>query len=522
MEQLIPVINKLQDVFSEVGLQAKIDLPQIAVVGAQSSGKSSVLESLVQRDFLPRGSGIVTRRPLVLQLLTCRKTDAEGNLVKPWGEFLHEPGKKYFDFSQIREEIERTTADVAGQGKGISRNPINLRIFSPDVLNLTLVDLPGITKVPVGDQPVDVEQQTRDLVLEYIRKPNCIILAVSAANQDIANSDALKIAREVDPNGDRTIGVLTKLDLMDKGTDAMDVLSGRVIPLKRGFIATVNRGQQDIDRKKDVRSALKAEAEFFANHPAYRGVSARLGTPYLAKTLNAILLQHIRETLPELKARVHKFMDETSLVLTRLGDDVTGENPGAMLLTLLTKYTTSVISLVNGTASFAVGSQDLSGGARISWIFHQAFGPFILSLKACDGLTDDMIRATIENAKGTRSALFVPEQCFELLVRQQLPKLEDPCQRCGDKVLDELQRMCKSSEKELGRFPKLRDRVAEEVSRLLRSFLVPLRDFVRNLVQIELAYVNTHHPHFYAEGSIYDRMFSSDPQQQQPPAAGAA
>lgn len=131
-----------------------------------------------------------------------------------WGEFLHLPGQKFFDFNKIREEIARDTEAKTGRNAGISPLPINLRIFSPNVLTLTLVDLPGLTKVPVGDQPKDIEKQIKDMLLKYISKPACIILAVTAANTDLANSDGLKLAREVDPEGTRTIGVLTKVDLM--------------------------------------------------------------------------------------------------------------------------------------------------------------------------------------------------------------------------------------------------------------------------------------------------------------------
>lgn len=131
-----------------------------------------------------------------------------------WGEFLHLPGEKFYDFNKIRAEIVRDTEAKTGRNAGISPQPINLRIFSPNVLTLTLVDLPGLTKVPVGDQPRDIEKQIRDMLLKYIAKPACIILAVTAANTDLANSDGLKLAREVDPDGQRTIGVLTKVDLM--------------------------------------------------------------------------------------------------------------------------------------------------------------------------------------------------------------------------------------------------------------------------------------------------------------------
>ncbi len=222
-----------------------------------------------------------------------------------WGEFLHLPGEKFYSFDQIREEITRETDRSTGRNKGISNKSINLKIYSPRVLNLTLVDLPGITKVSVGDQPVDIEDQIREMCLHYISNPNAIILAVTAGNTDLANSDALKMARSVDPEGIRTIGVLTKLDLMDPGTDASEMLSNRVIPLRRGYVGVINRGQRDISQKRSIREGLKKETEFFKNHPGYRGLSSRCGTGTLAKMLNSILMHHIRDCLPEIKVRKH-------------------------------------------------------------------------------------------------------------------------------------------------------------------------------------------------------------------------
>jgi len=129
----------------------------------------------VGRDFLPRGSGIVTRRPLVLQLIntgTPPESPEDAALEPEWAEFLHSPGHRFRDFNAVRREIEAETARVAGLNKGINRLPIHLKIFSPHVLNLTLVDLPGLTKIPIGDQPTDIEKQIRTLVVEYIAKPN--------------------------------------------------------------------------------------------------------------------------------------------------------------------------------------------------------------------------------------------------------------------------------------------------------------------------------------------------------------
>lgn len=105
-----------------------------------------MLENIVRKEFLPRGRDIVTRRPLVLQLVY-KPLDVSDHRPQEFAEFLHLPDQRFTDFQLVRQEIERETDRVAGQNKGISKIPINLKITSPRVLNLTLVDLPGITKV---------------------------------------------------------------------------------------------------------------------------------------------------------------------------------------------------------------------------------------------------------------------------------------------------------------------------------------------------------------------------------------
>ena len=137
--------------------------------------------------------------------------------LEEWAQFLHTKNRVYTDPDEIRKEIERETDRMAGDNKGICPDPISLKFFSTKVLSLTMVDLPGMTKVPVGDQPEDIEAQIRSLIYKYISNPNSIILALSAANADIATSESIKIARDVDPDGRRTLAVITKLDLMDAG-----------------------------------------------------------------------------------------------------------------------------------------------------------------------------------------------------------------------------------------------------------------------------------------------------------------
>ncbi|KAG8800124.1 Dynamin- GTPase protein [Serendipita sp. 398] len=412
---LIKLVNKLQDTFSNLG--GELDMPQLAVVGSQSAGKSSVLENIVGRDFLPRGQGIVTRRPLVLQLIhtPAPPADAPQPQFSEYAQFLH-TDRRFTDFAEVRKEIEAETFRVAGQNKGISKLPISLRIYSPNVLDLTLVDLPGLTKIPVGDQPTDIERQIRNLVLDYITKPNCVILAVSAANVDLANSDSLKLARSVDPQGRRTVGVLTKIDLMDAGTNATDILTGRT--------------QQELNSFGDA---------------------SMFGEPH---------------------------------------------QMGSLVLRLMTQFSRDFVASIEGT-SLEISTKELSGGARVYYIFNEIFGHALDSLDPTYNLSPSDIRTAIRNSTGPRPSLFVPEVAFDLLVKPQIKLLEAPSLRCVELVYEELVKICHNcTSQELQRFPRLHARIIEVVSDLLRERLGPTSEYTQSLIEIQAAYINTNHPAF--------------------------
>ncbi|KAF9647684.1 hypothetical protein BDM02DRAFT_3261534 [Thelephora ganbajun] len=521
---LIKLVNKLQDTFANLG--GELDMPQLAVVGSQSAGKSSVLETIVGRDFLPRGQGIVTRRPLVLQLIHTpapSPSDPSSSdtpsipTSTEWGQFLH-VDKRFTDFNEIRKEIEQETFRVAGQNKGISKLPINLRIYSPNVLDLTLVDLPGLTKIPVGDQPSDIERQIRSLVLDYISKPNCVILSVSAANVDLANSESLKLARSVDPQGRRTIGVLTKLDLMDAGTNANDILTGRTYPLKLGFIGVVNRSQQDINTEKPMAAALDSEKDFFATHPAYRNIAHKQGTKHLAKTLNQVLMNHIRDKIPDMKARLNTLMGQAQQELNSFGDEALfgdKNQQGAIVLRLMTQFARDFVSSIEGT-SVEISTKELSGGARIYYIFNDVFGNALTNLDATANLGDQDIRTAIRNSAGPRPSLFVPEVAFDLLVKPQIKLLESPSSRCVELVYEELVKICHNcTSPELQRFPSFHARVVDVVSELLRERLGPTSDYTQSLIDIQSAYINTNHPAFMTSAQNATAAHMSSPKQRQ-------
>uniref|UniRef100_A0A8C8DTE5 Interferon-induced GTP-binding protein Mx n=1 Tax=Oryzias sinensis TaxID=183150 RepID=A0A8C8DTE5_9TELE len=461
MEELIPLVNKLQDAFTSIGQACNLDLPQIAVVGGQSAGKSSVLENFVGRDFLPRGSGIVTRRPLVLQL---NSSNAE------WAEFLHCKGKKFTDFDEVRQEIEAETDRVTGANKGISPVPINLRVFSPHVLNLTLIDLPGITKVPVGDQPADIEQQIRDMIMQFISRESCLILAVTPANTDLANSDALKLAKDVDPQGLRTIGVITKLDLMDEGTDARDVLENKLLPLRRGYIGVVNRSQKDIDGKKDIKAALEAERKFFLTHPAYRHMAEKMGTPRLQKVLNQQLTNHIRDTLPAFRSKLQSQL----LAIEKEAEEYRGYRPDdpsrktKQLLQMVQQFSVDFEKRIEGSGD-QVDTVELSGGAKINRIFHERF-PFELVKMECD---EKEMRREISYGFSSCLLEYVPLECFPML-------------------REETERIVTSH---------IRDREGRAKDQLLL------------LIDIQLSYINTNHEDFIGFANAQQRSSQTNKSQ---------
>ncbi|KAL6650730.1 hypothetical protein ACP70R_009655 [Stipagrostis hirtigluma subsp. patula] len=498
-QAVIPLVNSLQDILARLDGEdaAGLELPQVAAIGGQSSGKSSVLEALVGRDFLPRGPDICTRRPLVLQLV-------RHEAPEEWGEFLHAPGRRFHDFEQIKHEIQLETDKEAGDNKGVSEKQIRLKIFSPNVLDITLVDLPGITRVPVGDQPSDIESRIRTMIMQYIKHPSCIILAVSPANADLANSDALQLARLADPAGSRTIGVITKLDIMDRGTDARNFLLGNVIPLKLGYVGVVNRSQEDINFNRSVKDALAFEEKFFSTLPAYHGLSHCCGVPQLAKKLNMILLKHITDMLPGLKARINAQLVAVAKEHAVYGDTAESTaGQGVKLLNILRQYCEAFTSMVEG--KIRVSTDKLSGGARIHYIFQSIFVKSLEEIDPCKSITDEDIRTAIQNSGGPKGAMFLPEVPFEILVRKQIGRLLDPSLQCAQFIYDELIKIshgCLTSE--LQKFPILRRRMGEVVSNFLRDGLRPSEMMITHIIEMEMDYINTSHPSFVGGSKVVE------------------
>ncbi|XP_041350452.1 dynamin-1-like protein isoform X2 [Gigantopelta aegis] len=291
---------------------------------------------------------------------------------------------------------------------------------------------------------------------------------------------------------------------MDAGTDAVDVLCGRIIPVKLGIIGVINRSQADINNKKELSAALKDEATFLQKK--YPSIANRAGTPFLAKTLNRLLMHHIRDCLPELKTRVNVLIAQFQSLLSSFGEPV--EDKGQVLLQIITKFASAYCNTIEGTSKY-IETSELCGGARICYIFHETFGRTLESVDPLGGLSTRDILTAIRNATGPRPALFVPEISFELLVKRQIRRLEEPSLRCVELVHEEMQRMIQhcGTHQEMLRFPKLHERIIDVVTNLLRRRLPPTNAMVENIVAIELAYVNTKHPDFTEAHMVHRSVF---------------
>ena len=261
-------------------------------------------------------------------------------------------------------------------------------------------------------------------------KKTAIIMAVTPANQDLANSDALKLARRVDQTGERTIGVLTKIDLMDKGTNCLEIIQGRVYPLRLGYIGVVCRSQKDITTGKPIQEALAAEANYFSTSSTYAPLASRLGTPYLCRTLNMIIVKHIKKCLPVIRSKITSMLYQKEKELKSLQVCQDGQQTESQLvLNIIAKYAASYAEFLEGRFVKDTASE-LKGGSRLNYIFYENYTTAISNIDPFDALTDEDIKTAIRNASSLRPNLFVPEVAFENLSKQQVNRLESPSLQC--------------------------------------------------------------------------------------------
>uniref|UniRef100_A0AC34QES9 Uncharacterized protein n=1 Tax=Panagrolaimus sp. JU765 TaxID=591449 RepID=A0AC34QES9_9BILA len=505
----IKIMNQLQDVFQAVE-QEESQLPQIVVIGAQSTGKTSLIESIVGRDFLPRGTGMVTRCPLVLHLHKLKtneltkdnqtnghisptiviagennvpkkdtthanntnngrttaspgvtndktgkrppffapangnkveKTNISGNGVSnntsdktiatiaapqqaaEYATFQHTGNKQFFDFNKVRNEIETQTKNLVEDTNGISDNPIILDIYSPHVVDLTLIDLPGIIKNATKDQPPNLDVQILELIRKYIKNPNAIILAVSSGTEDFAISDSYRLANEVDSDGKRTICVLTKLDRVQNAT---------------------------------------------------------------------VLKKFIQKCLPGLKIRVEQLKLEQEEILDECKEL---DDKKTTALNIANEFSESYCSSIKGNSE-ELKTDKLIGGACIANIFHTGYRDNLTNIDPLETCSPMEILNAVQNASGPRPP--IQRLGFESIVKKSIETIKMPSLLCVDDVHNVLKSMltdfCEGHYAK--QFPDLVNHIERIVKDFINNRTKTAKEAVKALVAVQCAYINTNHPNY--------------------------
>ncbi|XP_053471135.1 interferon-induced GTP-binding protein Mx1-like [Ictalurus furcatus] len=375
------------------GVKKDLALPAIAVIGDQSSGKSSVLEAL-SGVALPRGSGIVTRCPLELKMKKSRQKDFWHGKIK-----YKDIVRDIADPADVERSIRKAQNEIAG-ALGMSDELISLEVTSTNAPDLTFIDLPGIVRVPVKGQPEDIGKQIKSLVKKFITKQDTIILVVVPCNVDIKTTEALKMVEEVDPNGERTLG----------------------------YMVVRCRGQQEITDCISLYEAIKKEKDFFIEHPHFRMPykEGKATIPKLAEKLTLELVLHIEKSLPQLKDQIQVMLDETQTELDHYNSEPPTDPEQRMdfLTDKITAFTQDAINLTTGEEMKSVPHVNIFSSLRRQ--FNDWKTDLDKTAETFNKGIEKEVKEYEENYRGRELQGFINYKTFEIILKDKIKQLEKP------------------------------------------------------------------------------------------------
>jgi hypothetical protein len=321
-------INVLQAELKDEGI--RIDATNICIVGVQSSGKTTVGCNIMNKDFLFADADIGTRAPQIIEL--CNSPDNKavfgeyehGKLVPSKVISISSPDLTVKENEEIKAEFIHQTNLKAGSNGNVTDKPINLRIYAPDVPNLTLIDLPGLISFADTNkgQDADLDQKIKKIVAKYISNPKTIILVVLAARPDVNSDFGLGFVKQFDPTGERTLVAMTKTDLCPVSLKNFLTQNNIAQKTKYGYFLLRNRTNEEM-KTLTLAQGITEEAKFFANHEVYKNCSdlerSRLGVLNLRKSLTNILISSTKELVPVLKEQLDEYEKKYVQLVNELG-----------------------------------------------------------------------------------------------------------------------------------------------------------------------------------------------------------
>jgi len=460
---LLDSVDRLRDILQG---QEPIKLPSIVVVGDQSSGKSSVLESL-SGIVLPRGQNIVTRCPLVLRMVCTPSNESESAEICTEGQL-----PESIEFDDIEAKIRELTDKLAGDRQRIVPTPINLTVRKQNCPDLTLIDLPGITRNPVGNQPKDIYNQIVTLIKKYIEPVESVILCVIPANIDFTTSEAIMLSREVDPAGVRTVGVVTKIDKCELGIRSkLECRTEADLKLALGYVAVRNRTQDEIDTRLSFEEARKLEKDYFDSHPELGDMPPHYkGTLKLATKLTEIQIERIRSILPKVRETIRERLRLQRTELSSLPLELISPGDCSYRFTeLLQAFVKNLSQLIVGEYDRYMDDNEMHIPARLLEIFlkfeakMRTKSPYFISREY-----QEIVINAMKETQGAALPNFMSPKLHSNLMAVELNALYTP----AEQVLSE-SRACYNHVIELlcehyfGITPTLCDAVKESIGALL-------------------------------------------------------
>ncbi|KAF2141514.1 uncharacterized protein K452DRAFT_228544 [Aplosporella prunicola CBS 121167] len=324
-------LEKIDELYA-LRLDRYVSLPQLVVVGDQSSGKSSVLEGLTALPF-PRDSGLCTRFPTQIVFkrspeqkvdISIIQSDEASQLKKPIPLFettnLDDFNEdKYLKILSIASQKMGISGCASG-GSSFSDDTLKIELSGPRYEHFSVIDLPGIFRKPTPGQTTKEDiALVRQMIDKRIRNPRSIILAVIPANVDIATQEIIQMAEDVDPRNQRTLGVLTKPDLVDKGAEhsVLDLINGKKSRNSLGYTVVCNRSQSR--QKSSLEDRNTEERAFFESSPWCSAPKDRTGISALQKRLDKLLVEVTRQNFRAVTTDVYRKIQECERQLEQLG-----------------------------------------------------------------------------------------------------------------------------------------------------------------------------------------------------------
>jgi len=493
---LIKINTILKNINTELCLETKLEIPTLIVIGSQSSGKSTLLNRLMGFEVIPMGSTMETRTPINIELINTNSSYIEFGYYKDltWTKtkkIVLDESHKTEKMKQIADEIRIQTKVNAGEDMGVSDKEINIKFYSPNIPNLNFIDLPGLTMIACTDrgQPKNIKDQIRNLLIKYISNPNNLILCVMPAREDIETDMALELVKEYDTKSERTIGVLTKVDLMNANNDISNYILDNIskdLKLKYGYFA--------------IKNSIN-ELDYFNTHETYSKMSHlnKFGIKNLGSRLSEIFINKIKENIPTILEKLNQLILANQQKIINFGTELPSSSDAKHLI--ITKYVTNISNHLLDNLENRYSKYNT--GRKIKELFIK-FRTTIDSINPFSKNIDELLIEIIKNSDGNHMSMPLPtieilEGCLLSPKLNCYEEFEPSALECLNSIKDELYNLLTTILKEEGitKYKNLHDCIQKDIYEelILKKHSKTVK-YIKESIKMEKSYIWTDNEHF--------------------------